>query len=530
VARVLVRLKLRLLANGLRGSPVRAVAFTLGCLYAVGLASAAAAGFLGARHDPANLGIAVELAAVGVVVGWAALPLVGFGSDETLDPTRLVLLPLRRRELMAGLLGASLVGPGGLATAIGLAGATVALLPPSPGALLVPAAAVVQLAMCAALGRAVVTALSAALRTRRARDLRILLVAVIGLAPEALRLASGDAPLTDITRLGHWAHALSWAPATWPARAMVAARSGHWAAAFVELAGGVVTLVVVLWWWSRSLERVMTTAETLPSGPAVRTPAEHEPLFDPGLGFLPRNRTGAVAAKELRYAWRDPRRRVQAVSGVVLPFVLLAGALGHAGLHHHLVYTALIVAFLAGTNRAINQIGVDGPAFWVHEAAGQDLRADLTGKNLAVAFVTLPLTLLTALVLAVISGGYGELAVTAAVGAALIALLLGVGDVASVLLPLPMPDSAANVWATQSGQGCATGLLSLGTLVVEAVVAAPIVIAAVIVTGAAGRALVVIGALVYGTAVHVLGLSLAVRLGRDRGPELLERISPRQVG
>jgi len=526
---VLVRLKLRLLANGLRGSAVRAVAFTLGCLYALGVATAAAAGFLAARHDPRNLGIAVELAGVGVVVGWAALPLLGFGSDETLDPTRLALLPLRRRDLVTGLLGASLVGPGGLATAVGLAGATIALLPASPGAVLVPVAALVQLALCVALGRAVVTALSAALRTRRARDLRIVLVALIGLAPEALRLATGDAPITDVTRLGHWAHALSWLPPVWPARAMVAAQSGRWASSVAELAGGALTLLAVLWWWSRSLERVMTTAEAPPEA-AVRAPGGKEPLFDPGLAFLPRNRTGAVAARELRYAWRDPRRRVQVVSGVVLPFVLLAGAFGHGALHNHLVYTALIVAFMAGSNRAINQIGLDGPAYWAHVAAGDDLRADLTGKNMAVAFVTLPLTLATAIVLAVVTGGYGELAVTAAVGAALIALLLGVGDVASVLLPLPMPESAANAWGTQGGQGCATGLLSLAALFAEAVLAAPIVVPALLVSGAAARTALVAAALAYGALVHVLGLGLAVRLGRNRGPELLERVSPRQVG
>jgi ABC-2 type transport system permease protein len=530
VARVIVRLKLRLLGNGLRGNGLRAIAFTLGCLYALGLSVAVAVGFLAAQHDPAHLGIAVELAGFGAVVGWVALPLIGFGSDETLDPTRLALLPLTRTELMRGLLGASLVGPGGVATAIGIAGAAVALLPPSPGAVLVPVAAIVQLALCAAVGRAVVTALSAALRTRRARDLRIVLVAVIGLAPEALRVAAGDAPLSDVTRLGHWAHAVSWAPPVWPARAMVAARSGHWAAAVVELLGGALTLLAALWWWSRSLERVMTTAETPPAAAVVRAPGQREPLFDPGLGWLPRTRTGAVAARELRYAWRDPRRRVQMVAGVVLPFILLAGALGRASLHHRLVYTALIVAFMAGSNRAINQIGLDGPAYWVHEAAGQDLRADLTGKNLAVAFVTLPLTLATALVLAVVSGGYGELAVTSAVGAALIALLLGVGDVASVLLPLPIPDASANAWATQSGQGCATGMLSLAALGVEAVLAAPIVVPALVVTAFASRALLVVGALVYGAVVHLAGLSLAVRLGRDRGPELLERVSPRQAG
>jgi ABC-2 type transport system permease protein len=528
MAWVLVRLKLRLLVNGFRGGGVRTVGFLIGCLYALGLGIAAAAGFLALQHNRSDLTVAAEMVGVVVVFGWAAFPLLGFGSDETLDPTRLTLLPLRRGDLVGGLLGASLAGPAGVATAIGLIGATVAFLPPSPLAIVVIAAAVVQLAMCAALGRAVVTALSAALRTRKGRDLRIVFVALIGFAPEALRLAIGDGPVRDASRLRPWAHGLSWLPPVWPVRAMAAARSEHWAASLVELAGGIATVGALLWWWSRSLDRVMTTAEAAPDASAVPPSFRETPLFDPWLGFLPRTRVGAVAARELRYTWREPRRRVQLVSGAVIPFILLAGVFSRGGLHHHrIVFGALIVAFLAGSNRAVNQIGLDGPAFWAHVSAGQDLRADLTGKNLAVALVTLPLTLATGVLLALLSGGWGELGVTVGVGAALIAVLLGVGDVASILLPIPSPESAANAWGTQAGQGCTTGLLSLVVLGVEAVLSAPMVIPALLLHGAAARVALVAASLLYGSAVHVVGLSLAVRIGAGRGPELLERIGPR---
>jgi len=39
-----------------------------------------------------------------LVLGWALLPLLAFGTDETLDPARLQLLPLAKRPLMTGLL------------------------------------------------------------------------------------------------------------------------------------------------------------------------------------------------------------------------------------------------------------------------------------------------------------------------------------------------------------------------------------------------------------------------------------------
>ena len=57
-----------------------------------------------------------------LVLGWLFLPLVFFGVDESLDPARFALLPLRRRTLIAGLLAAALVGVPALATLVATRG------------------------------------------------------------------------------------------------------------------------------------------------------------------------------------------------------------------------------------------------------------------------------------------------------------------------------------------------------------------------------------------------------------------------
>ena len=70
--------------------------------------------------------IAPDLAIVvfGVAtLGWTVLPILGFGNDETLDPQRLATLPLSRRQLVSGVLAASLVGVAPLATLVALSGA-----------------------------------------------------------------------------------------------------------------------------------------------------------------------------------------------------------------------------------------------------------------------------------------------------------------------------------------------------------------------------------------------------------------------
>lgn len=539
MAWALVQLKLRLLVNGLRTSALRSVGFAFGALYAVGIGALALVALVALRGSPMDLDVVAVVGCVVLALGWATVPLLGFGSDETLDATRLALLPLERHELMAGLLGASMVGPAPAGTAIALAGAAIAFAPPSPGAAVVVAAAATELAMCVALSRATVTALSSALRSRKGRDLRIVLVALLAFLPQVLRLLVLDHLRGGgVSSLRPWANASSWLPPALPVRAMAAARDGHWVASLIELGAALVCVAALLAWWSRSLERVMTTAET-PAGPTGRATIEplrsrHGrvalPLFDPGLDMLPRSRAGAVACRELRYTWREPRRRVQLVSAIILPFVMLAGVVSSGGLHdHRVVFAALFVAFLAGNSRAVNQLGVDGPAFWAHEAAGQDLVADLGGKNLAVAATIVPVATVTAIGLAVVSGGWVELAMTLPLSLAIVAALLGVGNVASVLVPVPLPDTGANLWGSQGGQGWVTALLTFAVLAVELVLAAPVAIAALLVHGAPGRTLVVLAALACGGALRQAGLAIAVRAGRDRGPELLEALSPRRA-
>ena len=64
MAWVLVRLKLRLLRNGLRGNALRAIAFILGCAYALAIGTAIAAGFLSLQHRIEDLVVVAELVAV----------------------------------------------------------------------------------------------------------------------------------------------------------------------------------------------------------------------------------------------------------------------------------------------------------------------------------------------------------------------------------------------------------------------------------------------------------------------------------
>ena len=129
--------------------------------------------------------------ATALTLGWALLPLLSVGSDETLDPGRLVLFPLRRATLMRGLLGASLVGPAPFAVIAVCVGATLGFVA-AGGWLAVPAYALLVI-LSAVTARALSTTLAAGLSSHRGRDGLIIVASVFFLAVQGVRFIRWDA-------------------------------------------------------------------------------------------------------------------------------------------------------------------------------------------------------------------------------------------------------------------------------------------------------------------------------------------------
>ncbi|MEZ5215146.1 MAG: hypothetical protein R2715_00815 [Ilumatobacteraceae bacterium] len=72
--------------------------------------------------DPEDRRNLYVIAAVMVSLGWTFAPLTAGGADETVDPTRLALLPLSRRQLLGVLFGAAASSPATLAALVRTAG------------------------------------------------------------------------------------------------------------------------------------------------------------------------------------------------------------------------------------------------------------------------------------------------------------------------------------------------------------------------------------------------------------------------
>src|SRR2546423_823454 len=187
------------------------------------------------------------------------------------------------------------------------------------GAVVVVVAPVVELVLCLTSSRAVTTALARILRSRRGRDITLVLVMLVAVLPQLVRvwlLSNGNrAESVDL----HPAVAvLRWTPPGLAGHAVADAARGRLGLAVGQLALAAVTIVPLLWWWARSLDAALTTAEATSSHrPAAA--GQGPGLYPRFARFLPLSRAGAVAARELRYMSRDPRRRVQLLSGLLVP-------------------------------------------------------------------------------------------------------------------------------------------------------------------------------------------------------------------
>ena len=116
---LLVRLKLTLLKNSLRRSIWRTVGLIIALSYALGIVIAVLAAMVGLRYTSLALTADVTVIAyAGLTVGWLLMSMLVFGVDETIDPGKFALLPVRASELLPGLLLAGLVSAPGVATVL----------------------------------------------------------------------------------------------------------------------------------------------------------------------------------------------------------------------------------------------------------------------------------------------------------------------------------------------------------------------------------------------------------------------------
>lgn len=523
---VFARLKLTLLRNGLRQSAGRRTVYIISVAGALLIAAGQLIGLIALRGH-AHAGSLVVLLAAVLALGWAVMPLFFAAGDETLDPTRLVMLPLRPRPLITALLVSSLIGIGPLFTLCLTVGSVIAAAHGPGGAVFAVLAAPLTLLVCVALARTVATANTRLLTSRKGRDLAVLSGLVIAVGIQAVNFgAQRLGRAGGLSALDPAAEVVRWLPPASAIGSVDSASQGAYGRAAVQLLLSAGALALLLWLWQRSLTRLMTAPDGSTTAAAEPSRTESGREGSGFWGLFPEGRTGTVMRRSLRYVARDPKTKAAWVTALAIGMIVpLLNAVQGTGS----VYFACFGAGMLGI-QMYNQFGQDTSAFWMVAltiSSTRDAYLELRARALALLLITLPYTILVTVLTAAVLGDWEALPGVMGLSFALLGAMLATGAVASANFPYSIPQDGAfkNVAPGQAGLAW---ISIFGGMVSAALLCAPVIGLTIWlhIAGAEDRLwlLLPVGA-VYGALIGWGGLRLAAPRTAERLPEILTAVS-----
>jgi ABC-2 type transport system permease protein len=512
-------LKLRLILNLFRRSPLQVVGIVIGLLYALGAAGVTVEGLAALRRvDPLLAGsITVTVGSV-IVFGFLAVPLA-FGVDHTLDPRSFALFGFPTNRLASALALAGLVGlPALFITAIAVAQVVTWARDPL-SVLFASISAVVIIATCVLGARVSSSLASLLLATRRAREITtlIVLIALVSLAPVVAVLASVDWNRDGLAVLKSVADVAGWTPlgAVWSAPAEVA--SGNVGAAVLKLLISL-TVVGLLWLAWRALVGWLL----------ISSPRREGGTHYRGLGWfgrLPDSPVGAIAARSVTYWIRDARYHTALLAVPVAPllFVIALAVAGVPGSVLALVPVPVMCLFLAWSTH--NDVAYDSSAVWLHLASNAPGWADRFGRLVPALLIGIPLVLIGSPISVAISGDNSVLPSLIGVSSSLLFAGLGVSSVVSARFPYPSVRPGDSPFAQPQASGTGAGLIQSVAFFAAIVLSLPALLFAALGLLNPGVHSWPLVTLVVGVGLGLVLLALGVlwggRIFTRRAPELL---------
>ena len=239
---------------------------------------------------------------------------------------------------------------------------------------------------------------------------------------------------------------------------------------------------------------------------------------------FPTNPAGAIAARSVTYWLRDPRyRSVYAVLPLLLGVMLLAMWIGGVPFEAAVLVPLPILTLLLGWSTIHNDIAYDNTAVWQHVVAQTRGGDDRWGRavpvllwGFALLAVGIPLTV----------WGHGDIRIAAPLTGVCVALLLGgvgVGSLYSAKFPYAAPRPGDAAWQSpQSATG--QGGMAQGISVLLVLLAAmPALVLATVwwIEGGMWGWLALAAGVVVGLGVLLLGIRGGGRIFDAEGPELL---------
>lgn len=511
-----LRLKVALLANTFRRSPLQLVGMILSLVYGLGLAGVVTAGLVSLQFATSDVArVVVTVIGSLVILCFLLLPLV-FGVDDTIDPRRFALFGISTTRLAFSLAIAAFVSVPVLVVTV-LAVAQVVTWSRGTAAVAVAVvAAIIIVPTCVLAARVTTCIASSLLSSRRARDASgiVLIVVLAATAPLVALLATVDWQSQGLPILRRIAAVITWTPlgAVWSAPGDAALDEMD--SAIAKLAIGVGFLLVLALAW-RAIVGLMLSR---PQREAVAR--EYA-----GLGWferLPATPGGAIAARSFSYWARDARYRVAVAVIPVVPIVMVAALLVAGVPTEFIIWIPVPVMCLFLGWTVHNDIAHDSTAFWAHVSASTRGADDRWGRLVPALFIGIPLVIVGSVVTVLIAGDWTVLPGLIGLSACVLFAALGVSSVVSAAFPYPAVRPGDSPFAQPQAAGAAGSLAQSLSFFVTLLLAAPVVVLLLLAPDLAGVQLIALGCgLFIGLAALIGGVYWGGHLVNRRAPELL---------
>ncbi len=512
-------LKLRVLANTFRRSPLQVAGIVIGLIYGLGAAGVTIAGLSSLRRvEPLLAGNITVSVGSAIVLGFLLVPLA-FGVDNTLDPRSFSLLGIRADRLAAALALTGLISlPALVIVAISIAQIVTWARDPL-SAILAVLSAIVIVGTCVLGARVSSSLASLLLATRKAREITtlIVLVGLVSLAPLVALLASvgwnrdGPRALKSVSDVAGWSPlGLAWsAPAE--------AASGHGGIAILKTVLSIAVLAAFWLAWRALVGWLLVAPQRLERADRYA-----------GLGWfgrLPDSPLGAIAARSITYWIRDARYHTALLAVPVAPLLFVI-ALAVAGVPFTviaLIPVPVMCLFLAWSTH--NDVAYDSSAVWLHFASNTAGWADRLGRLVPTLIIGIPLVLIGAPISTALSGDDAVLPSLIGVSFSLLLAGLGLSSVISARFPYPAVRPGDSPYAQPQVSGTGAGLIQSVAFFATIVLSVPALWFALVGLLNPGVRTWPLASLAVGVGLGILLLALGVawggRIFSRRAPELL---------
>ncbi len=556
VLRTLLWLRWQLLLRGYSRSASRIVgAVVLAIILipsAIGLTIGLVAGFRALMPDHAffaqNL---LFYILAGVYLLYALLPLLQFSINEGLDVTKLAVYPLSQPELMASLLISTLLDIPTIAVGIVFVGLGLGWANSPAQAVGIAVVLVLAYIHLVAISQLLLSSMMGVLRTRRYRDLALILATVLGLSCSLGSQAfsrlipaqqSADNFIAVLNYdIGAW---LQFLPPGMVGRAIIAINAGNWAVSGAWLAALVASAYLIIWAWSAVLTRALATPEdgagasrrrrarataaaiAAPSAPAIAAPTAASAPDRPSLIPAP---ALALMQKDLRYYWRDVTyKRAFLGSLYVVGIILLNLFALRSGTGDSITQLIVAASLFLVLNLTAYSFSYEGqavttlalfPVRGVHVFLGRNIAAFLVGLVELIALL---------LVEGAVTQNWVQTGILGITGIGALVAAMGPANVIAVLFPIRMQRQGVGRPQNDSGTGCLTSLISslsyLGSLLLLSPIAAIVLVPQVL--GQPNLSLVLSPlAILYGAGIYAAGTAWASSLYYSRLPKIIEVVA-----